>query len=83
MTDYEVASALNIIAEAHNSRTTYIDIANRYVLFEGPEDQEIALSIAVENFMSTVEYMGETPTGKWSPLRNRSKRQNACVVERT
>jgi len=61
MTDYEVASTLNIIAEAHNSRTTCIDISNRYVLFEGPEDQEIALAIAVENFMSTVEYIETEP----------------------
>ena len=61
MTDYEVASALNIIAEAHNSRTACIDIANRYVLFEGPENQEYALAIAVENFMSTVEYIEAKP----------------------
>jgi len=61
MTDYEVASALNIIAEAHNSRTTYINIANRYILFEGPKDQEEALAIAVENFMSTVEYIEAEP----------------------
>ena len=61
MTDYEVAIALNIIAESHNNRTACIDIANRYILFEGPEDQEIALAIAVENFMSTVEYIETEP----------------------
>lgn len=61
MKDYEVASALNIIAEAHNSRTTCIDIANRYILFEGPEDQEIALAIAVSEFMESIEYIDIEP----------------------
>jgi len=61
MTDWEVASALNIIAEAHKSRTTYIDVANRYVSFEGPEEQEIALSIAVEKFMRSIKYIEIKP----------------------
>jgi len=61
MTDWEVASALNIIAEAHKSRTTYINVANRYISFEGPEDQEEALAKAVDEFMSSVEYIEIEP----------------------
>jgi len=60
MTDYEVASALNIIAEAHNSRTTYIDIANRYVLFEGPEDQDRLCSHPVRKRTRRYGYLGKT-----------------------
>jgi len=61
MKDYEVASALNIIAEAHNSRTICIDVRNRFVSFEGPPAQEVALAIAVEDFMSSVEYIEIEP----------------------
>jgi len=61
MTDWEVASALNIIAEAHKNRTTYIDVANRYISFEGPENQEEALAKAVDEFMSSVEYIEIEP----------------------
>jgi len=61
MTDYEIASALNIIAEAYNSRTVYIDVPNRFVSFEGPEDKEAALAIAVEEFMRTVEFIEIEP----------------------
>ena len=45
MKDFEIVSALNIIAEAHNSRTICIDVRNRFVSFEGPPAQEVALAI--------------------------------------
>jgi len=61
MTDYEVASTLNIIAETHDSRATCIDVANRYVSFEGPKDQEAALIIAVTDFLNSVEYIEAEP----------------------
>jgi len=57
MTDFEVASALNIIAESHNSRAIMIDIANRVITFEGPEEQEKLLAIAVSEFMNTIKYI--------------------------
>ena len=61
MKDFEVASALNIIAESHNSRAIYIDIANRYISFEGPPAQEEALAIAVSEFMASIKYIDIEP----------------------
>jgi len=64
MKDFEIASALNIIAEAHNSRTICIDVRNRFILFEGPEDQEIALTMAVSEFLESIKYIEIEPAKK-------------------
>ena len=61
MKDFEVASALNIIAESHNSRAIMIDITNRVISFEGPEEHEVALSIAVSEFMESIKYIDIEP----------------------